>query len=123
MDINSIYEKGISLECIENRVFIKGNIESKMPGEFMTPFFDQLHNQIIKENIKELYVDITGLTFLNSNGIKELAKWLMKILILPQENQYKVIFICDRKMVWQETSITTLTFLNPNLIFKKFINE
>ncbi len=122
MNITPIYEKGISLECIENRIFIKGSIESKMPGEFMSSFFDEVHNQAVKQKIKELYVDITKLNFLNSNGIKELAKWIMKILNLEEDDRYKVIFICDKKMVWQETSITTLTFLNQNLILKQFIN-
>lgn len=122
MNIKPIYDKGITLECIANRVFIKGNIDSKMPGEFMTPFFDDLHNQIIKEKIKEIYVDITELRFLNSNGIKELAKWIMKIINCNDDERYKVIFICDKRMVWQETSITTLTYLNPNFILKQFIN-
>ncbi|HOJ64808.1 MAG TPA: hypothetical protein PLE45_10350 [Spirochaetota bacterium] len=122
MKIESIHNGGVTLECIDNRVFIKGSIETKIPGEFMTQFFEELHNQVIKEKIKELYVDITNLKFLNSNGIKELAKWIMKILTVQEEDRYKVIFICDRKMAWQETSITTLTFLNPNLILKQFIN-
>lgn len=122
MNITPIYRENISLECIGDRIFIKGSVESKTPSEFMTQFFDEIHNQAIKEKIKELYVDITKLHFLNSNGIKELAKWLIKIINLDEKEKYKVIFICDKNIVWQETSINILAFLNKNLIFSEFIN-
>lgn len=122
LEINEVKDKGILLKVENDRVYIIGNIESRQPGDFMTHFFSELHNMLVDKAIGLIEVDITQLKFLNSSGIKELAKWIMNLNSLPDEKKYKIKFICDKNLVWQDTSIATLTFLNPENILKEFIN-
>jgi hypothetical protein len=83
------------------------------PGILLDPFFEQVHQGMIGRNLKEVAADFTGLNFLNSSGIKSVAKWIMKLGDLHSENKYLIRIIHNKDITWQVTSLPTLTFLVP----------
>lgn len=98
---------------------ITGTIDSSSPGEFLAPFFKSLHDEIVKEGLEKINVDITGLSYLNSSSIKELVTWIIMQKSLPEDREYTINFICNSEYLWQESSISTVSFLNPLKITKE----
>lgn len=119
-DIETVKGNGLELSIVEDIVKISGNIELEDPSVLITPFFNQVHQIILDENIEKITVDIRELQYLNSSGIRELVGWIMKLDELPDTKKYSIHFLCCHKNLWQETSISTLEFLNPNYITKEF---
>ncbi|HBD95503.1 MAG: hypothetical protein A2015_08025 [Spirochaetes bacterium GWF1_31_7] len=100
---------------------IIGTIDSSTPGEFLSPFFKSLHEQIVSSNVKKINIDITGLSYINSSSIKELVSWIIMQKSLPDDQEYMMNFICNSEYLWQDSSITTVSFLNPSKITKEVI--
>ena len=71
------------------------------------------------ERVKDIIVDITNLRFLNSAGIRELVDWVMKLNSLTEDEKYKIKFLCSSEHKWQESSISTLIYLNPEFTSKE----
>lgn len=105
----------------EDAVAVTGTIDSASPSDFLRPFFQALHAEIVKERIKKIDFDITGLSYLNSSSIKEIVSWIILQKSLPEEDSYSINFICNPEYLWQESSISTVSFLNPGQITKELI--
>jgi hypothetical protein len=118
LKIDSVTNSGIDMKVEGNTVFLSGSINHPRPGEFMEPFIQQVHEGILENNISEVKVDITGLKFLNSAGIRELVDWVMKLNHLPEEKKYKIQFLCSSEHKWQESSMSTLIYLNSTYLSK-----
>jgi len=121
LSVKPIEESGVVLKAEGETVTISGNIEIQEPGRIMSPFFKAVHEGILSNNIKAVRVDITKLDYLNSSGIKEIVDWVMKLDELPENKKYQIKFICNPNALWQETSISTIEFLNTDFIAKEFI--
>ena len=119
INVTPIKEGGVELKTEGTRVFITGCINHPKPGIFMEPFIDKVHNNIIENKIKDIIVDITNLRFLNSAGIRELVDWVMKLNSLTEDEKYKIKFLCSPEHKWQESSISTLIYLNPEFTSKE----
>jgi hypothetical protein len=114
LDVKSVSESGIEMKADGTTIIFAGSINHPRPQVFMEPFIEDVHNSILKNNIKEINLDITELRFLNSSGIREIVDWVLKMSKLPDDQKYKINFICSRQHKWQESSITTLIYLNQN---------
>lgn len=113
-----ISNSGIDMKASGITVYISGSINHPRPGEFMEPFIQEAHESIVANNIQEIKVDITNLKFLNSAGIRELVDWVMKLNHLPEEKKYKIEFLCSSEHKWQESSMSTLIYLNSTYLSK-----
>ncbi|MBN2532766.1 MAG: hypothetical protein JXB88_07745 [Spirochaetales bacterium] len=113
-----VSNSGIDMKATGTTVYISGSINHPRPGEFMEPFIQEAHESIVTNNIQEIKVDITNLKFLNSAGIRELVDWVMKLNHLPEEKKYKIEFLCSSEHKWQESSMSTLIYLNSNYLSK-----
>lgn len=102
------------IEVNKNIVKFSGCIDLLNPEPLFVPFFDNIHENIIKENIKEVILDFKELSFLNSSGIKTITKWIMKIHSLSPENKYKMKLLYSEEITWQRTSLMILTYLAPD---------
>ncbi|MBN2444765.1 MAG: hypothetical protein JXJ04_25640 [Spirochaetales bacterium] len=116
--IDTVTNSGIEMKAKGNTVYLSGSINHPRPGEFMEPFIQKVHESILENNILEIKVDITALKFLNSAGIRELVDWVMKLNHLPEEKKYKIQFICSTEHKWQESSMSTLIYLNSTYLSK-----
>ena len=97
-------------------VKFKGDIDMEDPGVFLDPFFEQLHEGMISQKIKEVKADFKELNFLNSSGIKAVAKWIMKLTDLSDAEKYTIRILYNRDITWQVTSLPTLNFLVPGVV-------
>jgi hypothetical protein len=121
INIPTINKSGIEMKVTKNTVFFSGSINHPKPGEFMEPFIQNVHDSIVSNHIKEIKVDITQLRFLNSAGIRELVDWVMKMSSLPDDKRYKIQFICSTEHKWQESSMSTLIYLNADYLTKETV--
>ncbi|OHD05401.1 MAG: hypothetical protein A2086_13655 [Spirochaetes bacterium GWD1_27_9] len=113
-----VVEGNVELKAEGDTIFINGNIDCQGPGKFMNPFFSDVHNDILKNSMKNVKLDIRKLTFLNSSGIKELVEWIMKLDILSDAQKYTITILTNPEFMWQESSISTLVYLNTNYVKK-----
>lgn len=117
MNIDSIHEDRIKIDVadVPSGIEIKfaGDIDMEDPGIILDPFFEKVHKCIIDQKLKEVQANFSELNFLNSSGIKSVAKWIMKLAELPDDKKYLIKIIHNRDITWQVTSLPTLTFLVP----------
>lgn len=98
------------------KVVVSGDIDMQDPSTLLDPFFDKIHNGAISSGIKTVELDVTNLTFLNSSGIKAIAKWIMKLATVEANKKYLIKIIQNKAVAWQATSLQTLTFLVPGSV-------
>lgn len=115
-NIIGVNESGVSMAFEDDTINISGSIDCVDPGLFMLPFLNEAHEYILEQAMEEVNVDIVKLNFLNSSGIKEFVEWIMKLEFLPDDQKYSIIFQCNHEFLWQEPSIKTLAFLNPDFV-------
>jgi hypothetical protein len=118
MNISCVFPDGgrVSLAAEGNVVTIRGEIDQSSPKEFLAPFFDQIHSAVDTEGLREVKVDIRGLTFLNSAAVKELIAWVLRRNRLAPEKKYKLDFIYDTTILWQRVTMPTLSQLDPEFV-------
>lgn len=98
------------------KVVFNGDIDMEDPSIILDPLFEKIHIGTLDLKIPEVIVDFKGLNFLNSSGIKALAKWIMKLAMLPPDQKYKILIQHNKSITWQVTSLPTLTFLVPGAV-------
>ena len=117
LNIENIKKDRISIQLEDSNESIKiifnGDIDMEDPSILLDPFFDKIHQGVIKENMKMVNADFKNLNFLNSSGIKAIAKWIMKLNELSDDERYIIKIIHNKDITWQVTSLPTLTFLVP----------
>ena len=96
-------------------VSFNGDIDMEDPGSLLDPFFDEIHGKAIAGSVSIVSADFKKLNFLNSSGIKAVAKWIMKLG--QSAGSYKIKLLYDKDITWQATSLQTLTFLVPGAVF------
>lgn len=121
INMEPVNESGVLLEMKDTSLKISGNITSPNPNDFIDPFLSNMHKQIIDRGVKEITMDVTQLSFLNSAGIRCLVDWILLLEELPEDQQYTVNIIYSSKHLWQESSMSTLVYLNPSLVRKEKI--
>jgi hypothetical protein len=97
-------------------VKFSGTIDHANPGEFLDPILDKVHSQVLEKKIPKVDADFTGLSFLNSSGIKSLIKWVMKQVELPKERRYPINLVYSNKVTWQQTSLRAITYLAKDIV-------
>lgn len=93
-----------------------GTIDHMNPGEFLDPFLDNVHTQVIAHSVPKVEADFTELGFLNSSGIKSLLKWIMKQMELAEDKRYPIKILYSRKITWQQTSLKAITYLSKGSV-------
>lgn len=119
--VDPVKKGGMEFKTEGTTIFISGCVNHPTPGVFIEPFINEVHCKILEQKIKEITVDITDLRFLNSAGIRELVDWVMKLNTLNEEEKYKIKFLCSSEYQWQESSMSTLVYLNPDLTSKETV--
>lgn len=97
-------------------VVFNGDIDLADPSVILNPFFKSIHDGAVAGNFSTVVGDFTKLAFLNSSGIKAIAKWIMLLAAVPSDQQYKIKIEYDQSVAWQATSLPTLKFLVPDVV-------
>lgn len=116
--VSGIDTKKVKIKVHDETVNFYGNVDSQNPAEYLRPFFNELHNKIVANHIKEINLDVTGLDFLNSRGIKEFVVLIKNGQNLNTDQQYTINIIYSSTKPWQEKSFTLLSYFNPKLVKK-----
>lgn len=93
-----------------------GNIDMEDPGALLDSFFETVHQELLSQNQTSIVLNFKKLDFMNSSGIKSLAKWIMKLYPLEEDQKYSISIQPNKEITWQRTSLPTLTFLVPGAV-------
>jgi hypothetical protein len=120
LNIASISSEKLFIEVIDNAegltVKLVGDVDMEDPSLVLDPLFETLHHGMVAQKIPFVVADFTALNFLNSSGIKAVAKWIMRLAMLPPAQKYLIRIAHNRAITWQVTSLPTLTFLVPGAV-------
>jgi hypothetical protein len=95
----------------------KGSVDIMNTQEVLVPFFKLIHDRMTQYQIRLLKIDLSGLLFMNSGGIKSLVHWINNLIKTPDEEKYSLTFITNYKTYkWQSTSIDLLQCMAPRYI-------
>jgi hypothetical protein len=97
-------------------VTIVGDIDMQDPSVILDPLFDKVHKGAMSSGLKVVNFDLKQLAFLNSSGIKAIAKWIMNLASAPADKKYLIKILQNKSIPWQTTSLPTLTFLVPGVV-------
>jgi hypothetical protein len=98
------------------RLVMTGTITAREPTRTVQPHLEKVHAQAMASGIKELVVDVRGLTFVNSSAIRVFINWAMLVKGEPEDRRYKIQFLTSRSVTWQRTSLPTLQSLAPDIV-------
>lgn len=120
LSIDPIVQDKIKIDVSDNGAGIKvkfvGDIDMEDPSIVLDPLFERIHGGMVSKKIPDVVADFQGLNFLNSSGIKAVAKWIMKLAMLPADQKYLIKIAHNKAITWQVTSLPTLTFLVPGAV-------
>ncbi|NNM67339.1 MAG: hypothetical protein HKM06_04950 [Spirochaetales bacterium] len=120
LGIEAVAQDKVKVELVDNGagVMVKfvGDIDMEDPSILLDPLFEKIHSGMVSKKIPEITADFRGLNFLNSSGIKAIAKWIMKLAMLPADQKYVIKIAHNKAITWQVTSLPTLTFLVPGAV-------
>ena len=98
------------------RLVLKGDIDMRDTSIEFLPYLIRVHEALLQNNAKNIFLDMLNLTFMNSNGIRSLINWIMKLNELPEDKKYTVHIIANNSIAWQESTLPVLKKLFPDSI-------
>jgi len=120
LNIDPVQQDKVKIEIFDNAEGLTakfvGDIDMEDPSIVLDPLFEKIHQGMVAKKVPFVVADFTGLTFLNSSGIKAIAKWIMKLAMLPPDQKYQIRIAHNKAITWQVTSLPTLTFLVPGAV-------
>lgn len=120
LGIDSVIQDKIKIEVSDTAtgVMVKftGDIDMEDPSIVLDPLFEKVHSGVVAKKVPDVVADFQALNFLNSSGIKAVAKWIMKLAMLPADQKYAIKITHNKAITWQVTSLPTLTFLVPGAV-------
>ena len=97
-------------------VVFSGMIDIREPTKEILPYLLKIHKTILENAFNKVYIDLTGLDFMNSSGIKTFISWIMKVNEMPQADRYNITIIYGPDITWQQSSVKVIKRLFPDFI-------
>lgn len=104
------------------RITLKGSISTRDPAAALAGFTRAVHASAVADGLREVTVDLSGLGFVNSSGIRlfvDWATWLKSGSTPP----YRLRFVTDRAITWQRTSFKVLTTMFGDVMRLQQVGE
>jgi hypothetical protein len=92
-----------------------GTITSKDPQGEVGPFIRAVHEAALSDQLQELRVDVSALSFVNSSAIRLFVDWAGWIKA-SKNGTYKLRFATNRHITWQKTSFMALKSLAEDIL-------
>jgi hypothetical protein len=90
-------------------VVLRGDSDARDAGTALDDFLvKRVHPKVLAAGLKNLQLDVTGLEFLNSAGIKALVNWLMAIKKQQPQERYFIVLQYDEGITWQSKGLKPL---------------
>ena len=96
-------------------IMLAGTITSKDPGADVGPFLRAVHEAALSDQVSELRVDVSKLSFVNSSAIRLFVDWAGWIKA-SKNGSYKLLFATNRHVTWQKTSFLALKSLAEDIL-------
>ena len=120
LNIDGVKQDKVAIEVTDTAsgisVNIIGDIDMQDPSIVLDPLFAKIHDGCVAAGIKQVDANLRQLTFLNSSGIKAIAKWIMKLSSTAADKKYIIKILQNKDITWQTSSLPTLTFLVPGVV-------
>lgn len=87
----------------------RGQLASQDPVAEVGPHLRAVHEAAAGGG--DVTVDVTGLTFVNSSGLRVFLDWAVWILAEPEARRYVVTFRTTRKVPWQAVSFPVIAMM------------
>lgn len=98
-------------------VVLRGDADAREAGPELDTFLvRRVHPAVLDAGLKELRLDVTGLEFLNSAGIKALVNWLLVVKQQPVPLRYAILLCYDEGITWQGKGLKPLACVAPTFL-------
>jgi hypothetical protein len=98
-------------------VVLRGDSDARDAGAALDDFLvRRVHPAVLRVGLKQLHLDVTGLEFLNSAGIKALVNWLLAIKQQAAPSRYFVVLQYDESITWQSKGLKPLAYVAPSFL-------
>lgn len=98
-------------------VVLRGDSDARDAGTALDDFLvKRVHPAVMSAGLKLLQLDVTGLEFLNSAGIKALVNWLIAIKKLQPQDRYFIVLQYDEGITWQSKGLKPLACVAPSFL-------
>lgn len=97
-------------------VRIRGKMTSRQPEASIHPYLRRIHDEVCRLKLKEIDIDVTELTFVNSSAIRLFVDWTMWAKGSQDTPLYEIIFHAKEGITWQRMTLTALTSLAPKVV-------
>ncbi len=96
------------------RLSFEGTAESPDRPQ-LTRLLEDLHAESRKRKLSDVWVDVKELKFLNSSCFKDFVTWLNRVLELPVAERYRIHFVSNPSVRWQQGSLHALSSFAPEI--------
>lgn len=97
------------------KLVLAGTITLKDPALDLGPFFKEVHDAASADELTQLEVDVSGLSFVNSSAIRLFVDWTSWIKA-STAGRYKLHIVTSRHVTWQKTSFLALKSLAEGVL-------
>jgi hypothetical protein len=91
----------------DNVVVLEGVLREQDPAMWLGPIIDDIHRCATREGLRQVVLDLRGLTYANAAAWKCIVYWV-RLLKEPSDKPYKLSILADEKHRWQQVGMTTL---------------
>jgi hypothetical protein len=113
--INEGFSIQPSLESEVLRVVLRGSADMEARPS-LSQFVPEAHAEAQRLGVQEVVLDVHELYFINSVCLKSLVVWIDLILNSNPVTQYKLTFMVDSHLHWQDRSILALQRMAPGIV-------
>jgi hypothetical protein len=99
-----------------SELILYGDFDLENPYLVLDPFFDKVHSEMIKNEIKNINVNAKELNFINSSSIKCIVKWIVAIQKIENLKRYTITFLTNKNALWQNLSFESLKYFAQDII-------
>jgi hypothetical protein len=89
------------------RLNLSGTISTREPDRNLGLFFRAVHEAAVEDAVHEVTVDVCGLRFVNSSGIRLFIDWAARAT-RQAGHRYKLRFVRNTAVTWQRVSFSAL---------------
>jgi hypothetical protein len=98
-------------------IVLRGDSDARDAGTALDDFLvKRVHPAVMSAGLKLLQLDVTGLEFLNSAGIKALVNWLIAIKKQQPQDRYFIVLQYDEGITWQSKGLKPLACVAPSFL-------
>jgi hypothetical protein len=97
-------------------IVVTGEISIRNSISIIQPYLKNIHETMLHEKIATIVMDVTGLDFMNSNGISGFISWVMMLGDVEEERRYSIEVRYDSSISWQKYTFEVIVNLLPRFV-------